>query len=412
MTRDQQLPKGLLSTAGWAHLVQAGADVRSDSVGLPLLVASDAAIDANVAVMARFCAAAGVELAPHAKTSMCREITRRQLAHGAWGMTAATVEQVAVLHSFGVPVILMANLVVDERAVRWLADHVLGDPATRFLCYVDSLASVALLDRVLSGSGARLDVLLEVGFSGGRTGVRDAATALEVADAVCRTSTLRLRGVSCFEGLAPGFSDGTVPGAVGDLLRRAREVVVSLHERNAFAPGEPPIVTAGGSSFFDVVVEELGPDRFPFPVRTVLRSGCYVTHDHGIYQRTSPLDGRAVGGLRLTAALEVLAAVLSRPEPDLVIVGCGRRDVPSDAGLPVPLGVLDAPARRLGRRPAESFAINDHHLFVRVDPTSELAVGDVLRLGISHPCGAFDRWRQIPLVDDDHRLVGVLEPQF
>jgi D-serine deaminase-like pyridoxal phosphate-dependent protein len=179
-----------------------------------------------------------------------------------------------------------------------------------------------------------------------------------------------------------------------------------------FAPGEPPIVTAGGSSFFDIVVDVLGPDRFPFPVRTVLRSGCYVTHDHGVYERTSPWHARGTGGPELVPALEVLAAVLSRPEPDLVIVGCGRRDVPTDAGLPVLLGVLDAPASRPGIGPAEAFAVNDHHLFLRVDASAEVAVGDVLRLGISHPCGAFDRWSQIPLVDSGYRLVGVLEPQF
>jgi D-serine deaminase-like pyridoxal phosphate-dependent protein len=373
------------------------------------MVAHDAAIDHNVATMAAFCARAGVDLAPHAKTSMSPQVISRQLAAGAWGMTAATVAQVAVLRSFGVPVILMANLVVDERSVRWLAEHVLDEPGVRFFCYVDSPESVHLLDRVLAPTGSRLDVLLEVGFHGGRTGVRTLARALEVAAAVRGAGALRLRGVAGFEGLAPGFADGVVPQAVPDLLQRVHGVVCSLHEGDLFEPGELPIVTAGGSSFFDAVVAELGPHRFPFPVRTVLRSGCYVAHDHGVYQRTSPMDGRAGDGDRFRPALELLASVLSRPEPDLVIVGCGRRDVPTDEALPVPLGLFGAPSDRLGPGPATSVAVNDHHLFVRVDPRSELAVGDVLRLGISHPCGAFDRWREIPLVDADHRLVGVLE---
>ena len=102
---------------------------------------------------------------------------------------------------------------------------------------------------------------------------------------------------------------------------------------------------------------------------------------------------------RLTPALELLASVLSRPEPDLLIVGCGRRDAPTDDQLPQVIGMQ-----------AESFAINDQHLFVRIDPAADIGIGDVVRLGISHPCGAFDRWRLIPLVDDDQRVTGWIEP--
>jgi D-serine deaminase-like pyridoxal phosphate-dependent protein len=89
---------------------------------------------------------------------------------------------------------------------------------------------------------------------------------------------------------------------------------------------------------FDRVVAHLGPDRFNFPVQTVLRSGCYLTHDHGIYRRTSPLDWAGEPD-RATAApaFELLATVLSRPEPTLVIVGFGRRDAPFDDQLPVVL---------------------------------------------------------------------------
>ena len=37
----------------------------------------------------------------------------------------------------------------------------------------------------------------------------------------------------------------------------------------------------------------------------------------------------------MISAIEVWAPVLSRPEPDRVIVGLGKRDVSYDAGLPV-----------------------------------------------------------------------------
>jgi D-serine dehydratase len=145
-------------------------------------------------------------------------------------------------------------------------------------------------------------------------------------------------------------------------------------------------------------------------VACVLRAGCYVTQDGGFYDRLSPLAGRAAGSPRLHNALEVWGLVQSRPQPDLAVVGFGKRDVPLDLGLPTP-----AKVRRTGGEvlaltwAAEVVALSDQHAHVRVDPAVELAVGDLLGATISHPCGAFDRWRLLPVVDDDYRLVdGVL----
>jgi D-serine deaminase-like pyridoxal phosphate-dependent protein len=160
-------------------------------------------------------------------------------------------------------------------------------------------------------------------------------------------------------------------------------------------------VTVGGSSYFDQVVELLSPDRFDFPVRTVLRSGCYVTHDHGLYERQAPGPQRLAGGPRFEPAIEVRAQVLSRPEPARAIVGAGRRDLSYDAGLPVR---LDGPGTIV--------ALNDQHAHLTLDPEDPLAVGDVVRLGISHPCTALERWRLIPLVDGAGRVIDAIETRF
>jgi D-serine dehydratase len=379
---------------------------------LPLLIAFESALSANVEVMRDFCAAAGVELAPHAKTSMTQGIVDRQLAAGAWGMTAATVHQVAGLVGFGVRRILLANQLVDAWAIDWVVQHVLTTGAAEFVCYVDSLAGVRILDAALDAAPGSppLDVLVEIGFTGGRTGVRSHAAAMELARAVRASEHLRLAGVAGFEGLFPGFGAGQVPAGIADFLTAIRDAADGMAAAELFHRATP-IVTAGGSSYFDEVVEHLHPSRFSFGVTTIVRSGCYVTHDHGVYARSSPLAGRAdAAGPRLRPALELLASVLSRPEPDLVIVGCGRRDAPTDDQLPRVIGMLHdgEPTDLPGT--AESFAINDQHLFVRVDPTTDIAVGDVVRLGISHPCGAFDRWRLVPVVDDRYLLTDYLEP--
>jgi D-serine deaminase-like pyridoxal phosphate-dependent protein len=113
-------------------------------------------------------------------------------------------------------------------------------------------------------------------------------------------------------------------------------------------------------------------------VRVVIRAGCYLTHDDGLYAGVSPLPA-------LRPALELWAHVLSCPEPRLAIAGFGKRDAPYDLGLPVLRDVRGATV--------ESMA--DQHAFLR-DPAGALRVGDVIRCGISHPCTAFDKWRLIP----------------
>ena len=375
----------------------------------PVLVLHEDALVHNITTMADYCRRHRVELAPHAKTSLSPQLIRRQIEVGAWGATAATAAQVRGLLAIGVPRILLANLLVDPVAIRWIVTHVLGEH-TGFSCYVDSVASVELLDRVCgqaSPSGP-LDVLLEVGYDGGRTGVRSLEEGLSVARAVNQSDHLCLVGVAGYEGLMPGAAAGE-PAGLGAYLDSIAQTAHQLNQAGLFAGGRVPVVSAGGSSYFDRVVARLGPDCFPFPVHTVLRSGCYMTHDHGIYRRTSPFGGRGnPEGPRLRPALELLASVLSRPEPTLVIVGFGRRDVPIDDQLPVVLGRYGHDHRRSDVQGVQVTKLNDQHAFLQVPEELQVGLGEVWSFGVSHPCGAFDRWPAIPLVDHDHQITGAV----
>jgi D-serine dehydratase len=152
----------------------------------------------------------------------------------------------------------------------------------------------------------------------------------------------------------------------------------------------------------------------------VLRSGCYLTHDAGVYERSfgevrdrSATARGIVGGFR--NALEVWAYVLSVPEPGRAILGAGRRDFGHDAGPPRPLKRF-----RPGRDSAPSAAsaaweiaaINDQHAHMAFAPGDEVAVGDMVGLGVSHPCTTFDKWRVLFVVDDDYRVVSAVHTCF
>lgn len=346
---------------------------------LPQLVLREPALDHNIALMQRWCDERGVSLAPHGKTTMAPEIIRRQVAAGAWAMTAATVQQIPVMREAGARRILLANEVVGAPEIARL------DPDV--LCLVDSLAGVAALD---AGAPGRLGVLVELG--GARAGCRTDEEALAVAEAVAASPRLALAGVEGYEGTLGADRTPATLAAVDAMLDRVRAFAEALDARGLFDV-EEVVVTAGGSVFFDRVAERLRPS-LSRPVRVVVRAGCYVTHDDGLYASVTPLP-------ELRPALELWARVLSCPEPGLAIAGFGKRDAPYDLGLPV---VRDHPAVRVE-------ALNDHHAFLR-DPAGELAVGDVIVCGISHPCTAFDKWPSIMLVDDAGAEVGTIRTRF
>lgn len=392
-----------------------------DALPTPLVTLSEAAVAHNVATMAAWCAAAGVDLAPHGKTTMSRALWQLQLDAGAWGISVATPWQASVALGWDVPRVLLANALVQPAALRALAAD-----AGRLTVWTDSVHGVALMAEALAGAGAdsdgRLDVLVELGAAGGRTGARGQGAALAVARAVAASPVLRLAGVAGYEGAlahdATAASLDRVRGYLADLG--------ALHDAVADAGLYPDddgelLLTAGGSAYFDVVAAVLAARHDPDGVRgrrtrVLLRSGAYVVHDDGFYRGISPLS-RGAGPTALRPALHGWATVVSRPEPGLLLLDAGKRDLPFDEGLPEPQGVRRLGSATLEPLPAAQVtAMNDQHTFVAVDPASDVQVGDVLRLGLSHPCTTFDKWRGLPLVDDDRaaepRVIGLVETAF
>jgi D-serine deaminase-like pyridoxal phosphate-dependent protein len=289
--------------------------------------------------------------------------------------------------SFGVPRIVIANQVLDRRAIRWLAGA-----GRDVYCLVDSVAGVEALD---AGTGRPVKVLVEVGVADRRGGLRDEAGALAVLAAAARTRHVRPVGVECFEGVVQDRP------AAEALLERVAALATAGRERGLLP--DPVMLSAGGSIFFDAAA-----GLTSISDHVVLRSGCYLTHDDGLYEAASPL-GRTQGASDpLLPALELWADVLSCPEPGSAIVGAGRRDAPYDAGLPTVLRAYRGgePLALDGPMITE---LNDQHAFVTADG---LEPGDLVCLGISHPCGAFDRWRTVLEVDEHYTVTRAIRTFF
>jgi D-serine deaminase-like pyridoxal phosphate-dependent protein len=291
----------------------------------------------------------------------------------------------------------------------------LADPAFELICYVDSDGTVDILDVGLREARAQrpVPVLVELGFDGGRTGCRTIPEAVHVASRVRSTDTLVLAGVSGYEGTLCQERSPECLSLVMSFLDRLRELTSTMIDAGSFEATERIVLSAGGSAFFDLVVDRLqGPWPDGADVRVVLRSGCYLTHDAGIYERLSPLPSRD-GPRGFRAAMELWSHVLSRPEPELAILGFGKRDASFDIDLPVPFVLRAGSGVSVEVRGGlEIRSLNDQHAYGRVLPGFVLDVGDRVGLGICHPCTSFDKWRTIAVVDEDDRVVDAIATFF
>ena len=419
--RTKGLPGGLaplaldaLGTQGW--------NLLHEDLPLPVAVLRQRALAANRRWMQAFLRHSGAVIAPHGKTTMSPQLFESQLADGAWAITVATGHQIQVARTYGVERVILANQLVGRQAIRYVMGELARDPSFDFYCLVDSVEGVAQLAAAAraAGLGRPLQLLLEGGYRGGRTGCRDLPSALAVARAVAAAAPmLALRGVEGFEGLFSGSAEAKAT-AVSGFLDFLVEIAVAAEREGLFGPG-PLLLSAGGSAFYDMVAARFARAGLTRELRVVTRSGCYLTHDSGLYAqafddllRRSPELGRLNAGPE--AALEIWAYVQSRPEPEKVLLTMGKRDVSYDE-MPVALRWF-RPGGASGRAPAALAAghvvtgLNDQHCHMTVPANSPLAVGDMVAFGISHPCLTFDKWQVIPLVNDAYDVVGAIRTFF
>ncbi|MFE0445369.1 amino acid deaminase [Streptomyces fungicidicus] len=380
----------------------------TDGFTTPVLALSAERLEHNLRLMETYAARHGLAFAPHGKTSMAPQLFRRQIEHGAWGITLAVPHQVRVARAYGIQRVFLANELVDTAALKWVAGRLDADPGFRFLCYVDSVRGVELMDEALSGASRPVDVVVELAAGeGARTGVRTEAECAAVADAVAGARTLRLAGVAGYEGEVPRAD----PERVRSWLRRLVALAVDFDRAGRFAGLDEIVVSAGGSAWFDAVADVFaGIPELSSPVLKLLRSGAYVSHDDGHYRELTPFNRVPEEGA-LEPAFRLWTQVVSRPSPEQAFTNAGKRDAAYDLDLPVAQVVR----RDGGERPADGISVtglSDQHAWLRTDAEARLEVGDWVGLGLSHPCTSFDKWVLIPVAEADGTVVDYIRTFF
>ena len=433
--RTKGLPASIATSTPMSResIGRAGWNVLREDLPLPLAVLKQSSLRHNSDWMQAFRRMTGVSIAPHGKTTMSPELYAQQLGDGAWAITVATVQQLRVCREHGIARVILANQLVGKQAIAYVLDELARDPRFEFCCLVDSIAGVDLLSDATHerNIGRPLDVLLECGAAGARTGCRTLDDALAVARRVAAARPhLRMVGVEGFEGAIHGETAAeteTKVTAFVDFIGHVAGRCVA----EGLIDADPVIVSAGGSAYFDIVTRL--PRAFDgLRAQVVIRSGCYLTHDSDGYAKAARRMRERMPeitslGDGLVDALEVWSYVQSLPEPGLAILTMGKRDVSYDQKLPFPRSVWRPARAGEHAQSAVSSAdakpvplvgdyaitgLNDQHAFMRIPTDHPLQVGDMIGCTISHPCTTFDKWRFMPIVDDNYTVIDAITTWF
>jgi D-serine dehydratase len=394
----EPMRQGAIGVQGW--------NVMHADTSFPVAVLKTSALKHNLDWMRRFCERYGATLAPHGKTTMSPQLFGAQLANGAWGITLASATQVQVAHRFGVRRVLLANQLVGRADINSILQLLHDDPDFECFVLADSLAGVARLAEAVDAHplARPLPLLVELGLPGKRAGCRSPELALTVARAVAGAPGLSLAGFEGYEGLLVSNDRAADVRKVEEFVAQIAGLVRQADDEGLFGSAEI-LLSAGGSAYFDLVArgfEKVG--GLTRPVRPVLRSGCYLTSDHGSYERLiGQLEQRedTPRGTGLRPALEVWSMVQA-------ILTMGKRDASYDEALPVPLYThRPGPGLPTALPPGCTiFKMNDQHAYLRLPSGHPLCdtldVGDLVGCGISHPCTTFDKWPLMLAVDDDY----------
>ncbi|ASI57729.1 aldolase [Raoultella ornithinolytica] len=387
------------------------ANLLAEEVCLPAALVKKTALENNIAWMQRYADTRGVSLAPHGKTTMTPWIFQAQQRAGAWGIGVGSAWQASAAMASGIERVLMVNQLVGQANMQVVSQLKAHYRAVDFICCVDSLANARTLSAFFSARQQTLDVLIELGVPGGRCGCRSVDAALALAQEVATLPGLTLRGLELYEGVLHG--DDPQP-QVEALLRQAAGLACQMAP---LVEGEF-ILTGAGTVWYDVVCNVWLAAQKPDRCRVVIRPGCYITHDVGIYeiarQELIARDPIAcdLGG-DLTSALELMAMVQSVPEADRAVVNFGKRDCAFDAGLPQPVAhYRHGKALPLQADEIVSVGIMDQHCMLRLAPGCDVQVGDIVLFGTSHPCLTFDKWKTLLLVDDEYHVLEELDTLF
>lgn len=397
-----------LHVSGW--------NLLAEEVSFPIAVINQKSLLNNAKWMQEFSNKSSVKLAPHGKTSMAPALFKVQLEQGCWGISLATVPQVINAFQNGINRIMLANQLVGAYHMKLIAD-LLSTNELEFYCFVDSVENIHVLGKYFDVRNVSLNILVEVGILNGRCGWRDTDKIAVLLDAIGEYPHLHLCGISFYEGVIQGDD---AADKIVEFVKSITTIFGELCSENKF-DSKDIIITGAGSAWYDIVAKELSANNVTPGVQylPVIRPGCYLVHDTGIYQdaQKAVVDRSQLAcdiSGDLISSLELWAYIQSVPESGLAVIGLGKRDVAFDAGLPT-AEYLYRPGTKQPvkiENGCQVVKIMDQHCMMKFDANTSLKPGDLVCFSTSHPCLTLDKWRQVGIIDDNFIVKQTIETYF
>ncbi|WP_395669768.1 alanine racemase [Rhodoferax sp.] len=217
----------------------------------------------------------GVKFRPHAKTSKCPEVVRRQIAAGAKGITVSTLKEAERFHAAGIEDILYAVAIAPAKFGHALK---LIQSGLKLTLLVESVAAAKELTQFGIDQRQQFDVLIEVDTDNHRSGIApEAPLLLDVANAlrVDGRYGAQLRGVMTHAGSSYALHSEEDLVAMAEqervgCVRAAHRLRSAGYLCDVVSVGSTPTalsarsldgvteVRAGVYVFFDLVMAEIG----------------------------------------------------------------------------------------------------------------------------------------------------------
>jgi len=335
----------------------------------PAVVVDLDVMERNVSRMAEYCRSRNLRLRPHTKSHKIPELAKRQLAHGAQGITVAKIGEAEVMLDAGITDILIAYPIIGTGKTEKLADL-----ATRANITV-SLDSVAVAQAIAAEAKrreVRVGILVELDVGFHRCGVTTDEEVLTIARAVADLPGLEFKGLMFFPGHLQVTENerAELRVSVNEFLSRS---LAKLEDA-----GLPVEIVSGGST-------PTAREGHLFTGVNEIRPGMYIFNDRNML---------SVGVARLEdCALSVITTVVSTSVPGRAIVDAGSKTLSSDTHQ-VPEG------RGFGMiktdPDAEVERLSEEHGNLNIArSTREYRVGERLEIIPNHVCSTVNMHNRI-----------------
>ncbi len=250
--------------------------------------------------MAQAVQQSGKQLRPHAKAHKCVEIAKRQIEHGACGVSVATVAEAELMAKNAIPGILLTSPLGDAGKIARIA-------ATGAMAVVDHVRQVEWYE----ATARPIDLLIDLDVGDHRTGVSSATQALEIARVIGKSRHLRLRGLQAYSVSGSHGADLGVRKQISESAFQSAAAIRDLLANEGFST---EILTGGSTGTWDV--------DLAIADVTELQCGSYVMMDLA-YEKL---------GVDFQPAMTILATVVSANHDSFVTVDAGFKAFATDRG--------------------------------------------------------------------------------